>query len=97
VFEHAGRLIRPGQDCAATYGAAVALHEIEVLTPNDFRERLLTVLRPDPAGPFPHGAHTLCHDGERFWLDGKRFVFDPSVLTRKILRRLHRLPAPAGS
>jgi hypothetical protein len=86
-----GRLIRPGQDCAETYGAAVALHEVNVLTESDYRETLITVLRPDPAGPFPDGLHTLVHDGTRFWLDGKRFIFDPSILGRKTLRRLRRL------
>jgi len=97
IIEHRGRLIRPGQDCAATYGAAVALHEIEVLTPDDFSETLLMVPRPDPAGPFPHGMHTLVHDGERFWLDGKRFIFDPSILARKVLRRVRRSSAVAVS
>jgi hypothetical protein len=90
-FHYNGRLIRPGQDCAATYGAAVALHEVEELTETTFRESLITVLRPDPAGPFPDGLHTLVHDGTRFWLDGKRFIFDPSVLGRKALHRLRRL------
>jgi hypothetical protein len=39
----------------------------------------------------------LVHDGERFWLDGKRFIFDPAVMARKLVRRLHRTPAPAVS
>jgi hypothetical protein len=90
-FQHNGRLIRPGQDCAATYGAAVALHEIEELTETTFRESLLTVLRPDPIGPFPDGLHTLVHDGTRFWVDGKRYIFDPLLFGRKTLRRLRRL------
>lgn len=90
LFNVAGRLFRPGQDCAATYGAALAIHEILVLTETDFRESLTTVLRPDLTGPFPHGLHTLAHDGERFWLDGKRFVLDLGMLWRKLLRRAHR-------
>ena len=85
-----GRLFRPGQDCAATYGAAVALHEVVVLTETDFQETLISVLRPDPAGPFPHGLHTLVHDGERFWVDGKRFVLNFSLLREKLKGRAAR-------
>lgn len=87
LFNIDGRLYRPGQDCAATYGAAVAIHEILTLTETDFRESLVTVLRPDASGPFPHGLHTLVHDGERFWVDGKRFVLDPGLFGRKLLGR----------
>jgi hypothetical protein len=96
VFSDAGRLYRPGQDCAATYGAAVAIHEILTLTETDFSEALVTVLQPDRAGPFPNGLHTLVHDGERFWLDGKRFVLDLGLLRRKLLGRAHRAFSGTG-
>ncbi|HEY0181714.1 MAG TPA: hypothetical protein VGC09_02805 [Rhodopila sp.] len=84
------RLFRPGQDCAATYGAGVAIHEILELTETDFRESLVTVLRPERSGPFPHGLHTLVHDGERFWIDGKRFVADLGLFRQKLLGRVSR-------
>jgi hypothetical protein len=90
-FKTDGRLFRPGQDCAATYGAAVAIHEVLELTETDFRESLVTTLRPDSSGPFPHGLHTLVHDGDRFWLDGKRFVVDLGLFRRKLLARASRL------
>jgi len=96
IFQVGGRLFRPGQDCAATYGAAVAIHEIEMLNETAFREVLVTVLRPDQAGPFPHGLHTLVHDGEQFWLDGKRFVFDMDAFRRKIMSRLYRASSEMG-
>ena len=89
VFNIDGRLFRPGQDCAATYGAAVAIHEIMTLTETDFAETLVAELRPEQSGPFPHGLHTLVHDGERFWMDGKRFVFDlRSVSAESCWRRI---------
>ncbi len=91
VFNANGRLFRPGQDCAATYGAALAIHEILTLTETDFCESLITVLRPDKSGPFPHGLHTLVHDGERFWVDGKRFVLDLGLFRQKILGRTFRM------
>jgi hypothetical protein len=83
-------LYRPAQDCAATYGAAVALHRVEQLSPDAFAETLLRVLWPDRSGPFPHGLHTLVHDGERFWVDGKRFVLSPRVLIGKVANRMQR-------
>lgn len=96
LFKSGGRLFRPGQDCAATYGAGVAIHEILVLNENEFRESLVTVLRPDPSGPFPHGLHTLVHDGERFWLDGKRFIFDLGLLRQKLRGRASRMLSGMG-
>ncbi len=96
LFETGGRLFRPGQDCAATYGAAVAVHEITTLTETDFQESLVTVLRPDKAGPFPHGLHTLVHDGTRFWVDGKRFVFDMAGFRQKLLGRVSRMLSRMG-
>jgi hypothetical protein len=91
VFNSGGRLFRPGQDCAATYGAAVAIHEILTLTETDFRERPVAELRPDKSGPFPHGLHTLVHDGDRFWVDGKRFMLDLGVFRKKLLGRVSRM------
>jgi hypothetical protein len=96
LFNTGGRLYRPGQDCAATYGSGVAIHEILALSETDFREALVTVLRPDRSGPFPHGLHTLVHDGERFWLDGKRFVLDLSLFRQKLLSRFSRVFSRTG-
>jgi hypothetical protein len=96
LFAVDGRLFRPGQDCAATYGAAVAIHEILTLTETDYREALVTELRPDRSGPFPHGLHTLVHDGERFWLDGKRFVLDLGLFRQKLLGRASRVFSGMG-
>jgi len=96
VFDAGGRLFRPGQDCAATYGAGIALHEIQVLTETEFNETLVNVLTPDRSGPFPNGLHTLVHDGERFWVDGKRFVFDLETLRQKLLGRAARLFSKTG-
>ena len=96
IFNRDGRLFRPGQDCAATYGAGVAVHEIQTLTETEFSEVVVAELRPDRSGPFPHGLHTLVHDGERFWVDGKRYVLDLSVFRRKLLGRVAVLFARSG-
>jgi hypothetical protein len=94
LFVIGQRLYRPAQDCAATYGAAVTLHEVEVLTETAFVETLVGVVKPDPAGPFPDGLHTLVSDGRHTWVDGKRFVFDTGTVGNKIAGRLRRLAKP---
>ncbi|MGV3710365.1 MAG: glucosamine inositolphosphorylceramide transferase family protein [Gemmatimonas sp.] len=47
LFWRDGRLMRPTQDCSASYGRAINLCEVEELTPTGFRERV--VERIDPA------------------------------------------------
>ena len=91
MFTVDGRLFRPAQNCAITYGASVSVHEVTKLTDTDYSEVPVTELRPDPSGPFPHGLHTLVHDGERFWIDGKRFVINFSLFRRKVLFRVARI------
>jgi hypothetical protein len=91
-----GLLLRPAQDCAASYGAALVINEVLECTPFSYRERPIAVLSPDPKGPFPHGLHTIvaAADG-RFLVDGKRISISPHVLFRRLARRLlFRRPAP---
>jgi hypothetical protein len=90
-FEHRGRWYRPAQDCTETYGGALVINEILCLDPDRYAERAVLRLAPDPAGPFPHGLHTIAADGARCWVDGKRYVFSPIAVAGKIGRRLARL------
>lgn len=65
LFFNAGRLIRPAQDCAPSYGAAVVFNEVLELTPTRYRERPLA--RLDAAWmPDADGCHTYScsEDGE---------------------------------
>ena len=93
VLSHEGRLYRPAQDCAQTYGAAVVLHRIETLTPDAFGETLVRRIAPSRRGPFPHGLHTLSTDGARLWVDGKRQV----LAWRSLVAKLRRRFAPLAS
>jgi hypothetical protein len=91
LFRIGNALFRPGQDCARTYGAAVVIHRVEVLTPDAYRETVVTRIRPDPSSDFPDGLHTLAAgEGGQIWLDGKRFEFDFTSLCGKVLRRAAR-------
>ncbi|MEO8000155.1 MAG: hypothetical protein ABI852_22085, partial [Gemmatimonadaceae bacterium] len=58
LFRKNGRLLRPTQDCSASYGGAVNLCEVEELSPTEFREKIVD--RIDPAlFPGMNGLHTL--------------------------------------
>jgi hypothetical protein len=72
LFRARGRLWRPAQDCSSTYGGAIVLNEVLALTPDVYAERPSVRLAPDPAGPCPHGLHTLTPFGRGFLIDGKR-------------------------
>ncbi len=70
------RLLRPAQDCSATYGGAVTVNRIERLTPTEFREVEERHI-PPPPGPYADGLHTLCGLGRWTILDGKRWRTHP--------------------
>jgi len=69
VFESAGRLIRPSQDCSVSYGYALNLNEIVSLRDSSYRER--TVRRVDPGWtPRLAGVHSYSRMGEWEAIDG---------------------------
>ncbi len=59
LFERHGRLIRPAQDCAPDYGAAIVFNEVLELSPTQYRERELSRLSPSWL-PDLWGCHTYC-------------------------------------
>jgi hypothetical protein len=87
-FVHAGCLYRPAQDCAAAYGAAVVINRVEELGPSRFCETPVARIAPDPASPYPDGAHTLTAWGRRTLVDAKRHGFVPAAFRRRALGRL---------
>lgn len=92
-FLHDGILYRPAQNCAATYGAALAINRVITCTPAAFLEETVAMILPDPAGPYPAGLHTLSVDaiGNRLLIDGKRYRLGLAAIARKLGRRLDRL------
>jgi len=72
LFRCRGRLIRPSQNCAGRYGARVVFNEVEVLTPDDYRERPAGTLGPEWAAGSNLAAHTYTFDGEWEATDGLR-------------------------
>ena len=94
VISHRGRLYRPAQNCAASYGAAVVINRIEQLTPDRFSEVAVREIRPAARGPYPHGLHTLASRGDTVLIDGKRRVFRSRILLGKLRRRLRPVLRP---
>lgn len=69
VFEAAGRLIRPSQDCSVSYGYALNLNEIVSLSVSPYRES--TICRLDPGWmPQLAGIHSYSRAGEWEAIDG---------------------------
>lgn len=92
-FTHHGCLYRPAQDCSTSYGGAIALNRMVRLTPDDFAEETVAVLRPDRGGAYPDGLHTLVGVGGITLVDGKRHTVSPARLPvglRRLWRELRR-------
>jgi hypothetical protein len=62
-FLRGDAVIRPAQDCTGGYGSRVVFTAVEVLTPDDYRERPMGSLGPDWAPGRNLGAHTYTFDG----------------------------------
>jgi hypothetical protein len=73
-FLHGDLMIRPAQDCSGRYGSRVVFNAVEVLTPDDYREKPVGALGPDWAPGRNLGAHTYTFDGSWEATDCKRLV-----------------------
>jgi hypothetical protein len=87
-FVHGGRLYRPAQDDATTYGAGIVIQRVAELTPTSFVEE--PAARIDPVPPYGAGIHTVSAAGFRTVIDGKRRYRDWRVVARKLAVRLRR-------
>lgn len=70
LFQHEGRLIRPAQDCAASYGAAIVFNEVLALSPTCYAERPLGRLDASWAKGLD-GCHTYSASGGMEVLDAR--------------------------
>jgi hypothetical protein len=95
-FVHEGRLYRPAQDCSRTYGGAVAFCRIDRLTPTEFSETVVGVLRPARRGPYRDGLHTVAACGDATLIDGKRWRWSVRPAIPRLLRALRRRLGGSG-
>ncbi len=82
-----GALYRPGQDCARSYGAGLAIARIDELTPLAYRETLVRHIDASSFGRWRDGVHTLSFSRGRAVVDGKCVYRDPRKL-RWALRQI---------
>lgn len=70
LFRQDGKLYRPAQNCAKSYGASIAVQEIVALSPTNFEERSAYHIEPTWL-PNIRGCHTLSLSDEITLLDCK--------------------------
>ena len=95
LFRMGDVLVRPAQDCSATYGGAIVLHAVTRLDPDGYAESPPRRLEP-AAGRYGDGLHTICAAGQRTLVDGKRWAVTPSQLPQKVLRVARHLGRSAA-
>ncbi len=81
MFGHGGRLIRPVQDCAGSYGRAINLCAVDALTPDTFSQRVVGRIDPAAAGG-AIGCHTVSRLGGLEALDIRRVMANPFAWRR---------------
>jgi hypothetical protein len=89
-FVHEGRLYRPSQNNAKTYGGGVTICEITRLSPTEFAEAPVAALEPLRSSAYRSGFHTLSRFGQRTLIDGKRRIFTAYGLKEKLASIMRR-------
>ena len=96
LFRMGDALVRPAQDCSATYGGAIQLQLVTRLDVAGYQERPLRRIGPVP-GPYGAGLHTICAAGQRTLIDGKRWRNSSAGLPAKLLRGVSKRLGQAES
>lgn len=92
-----GALVLPVQDCRETYGGALRLLRISVLTPDRFEAAADDVIAaPASFGTHAAGFHTLSSAGPVTLVDAKRLQVSAESLALDAMRALRKLAGRAG-
>jgi hypothetical protein len=83
VFSHEGVLVRPGQDCSQSYGRAIVLNRVDVLSPTEYRETPIRTLGPEWF-PAAKGTHTLNHSEHYQTADARIQIPQPKLIAKKL-------------
>lgn len=70
IFEQNGKLYRPSQNCSHRYGYGFNLCEIKILNDDDYKEEIVTSVKPDWE-PDVLATHTFSHEGKLSMIDVK--------------------------
>jgi hypothetical protein len=95
MFERAGRLWRPVQDCTHGYGTGIGLAEVTVLDKERFEQRVDVVLHAEPHWP-GRRFHTLNRAGALECIDGAAYSPKSRMLARRFEGRSGRREEPPG-
>lgn len=89
-FIYKGELYRPAQNSVNTYGGSLLINIIKKLTMNEFVEEVVLEIKPDKYTVYNKGVHTLASMGNKTVIDGKRFVFLPSLFLHRLYRKIQQ-------
>lgn len=78
-FSKDGVLYRPAQDCSRTYGGAISINRVDMLSETDFEETVVGTIRP-PLSGYNKGIHTISSSGSWCIVDAKRYIFNPAAI-----------------
>ena len=93
-FWHEGKLYRPAQDGRLSYGGALAINRVDVLTAESFAETVIRRVVPDSKGPYPDGLHTLSGVGSRCVIDAKKHRWPVGFILRRFFAKRSNSPRP---
>lgn len=80
------KLYLPCQNPEKCYGGSVVIHELTNLSTTDFQyKKLFDIL---PIAPYTKGLHTINFHQDRIIIDGKRMVFSPIAILKKLSKKL---------
>ncbi len=68
LFIENGKIYRPSQDSGIRYGNGIQVHEVQVLTKEDYYEESFSSIYPNSGDPFL-GMHTINKKGNEFLMD----------------------------
>jgi hypothetical protein len=86
-----GLLYRPAQDSSRSYGSGISINRILRLTTQEFVETTVRHLGPIAGSRYKEGIHTLVGCGPLTVIDGKRYIFTPGVILRRMKRMKNKL------
>lgn len=90
-FVSNGKLYRPSQDCAPTYGARVVINEVVKLDERSFEEKEINSISPLSHSKFNKGLHTISALGNVTLIDGKRYMFSRANFRNALRRKLKKV------
>ncbi len=89
-FAAGGVLHRPAQNCSVRYGGSLTICRIDRLDPVHFEETVVAHVRPDTAGRYRDGLHTLSSAGAVTLIDGNRRRLSTVGIRHEVKARIER-------